>query len=224
MKVLAIETATMLGGVAILSEEDGLIGELRVNVRIAHAERLMSAIQWLLNASQLSIKDISAFAVSIGPGSFTGLRIGLSTAKGFSYSTGKPLLPVLTLDAFARTLPFCTYLICPMLDARKDEVYTALYKWEDGLCKKIISEMAITPKEFLKEIKGETVFIGDGALIYKKLIMDTLKDNAVFAPPGKMLPSAGGAAEIAIEMLKNDINIDPLSLTPFYIRKSEAEI
>lgn len=224
MKVLALETATMLGGVAILSDEDGLIGELRVNVRIAHAERLMPAIQWLLTASRISIRDIDAFAVSIGPGSFTGLRIGLSTAKGLSYSTGKPLVPVPTLDAFARTLPFCTYLICPMLDARKNEVYTALYKWEGSLCKKIIPETLIMPAEFLREIKGAAVFIGDGAMSYKRLIIDTLHTDAIFPPSGKMLSSASAIAEIAIEKLRDGIDIDPITLTPFYIRKSEAEI
>jgi tRNA threonylcarbamoyladenosine biosynthesis protein TsaB len=223
MKILALETATMTGSIAIMEEEE-LIAEVRINIKVAHAERLMPSIDWLLKASHVSVEEIDAFAVSIGPGSFTGLRIGLSTAKGFSYATKKPLVPVPTLDAFARTLPFSPYYICPMLDARKKEVYTALYKWEDKLCKKIIPETAIKPEDFLKEIKGKILFAGDGAKIYKALIVDILKDRAVFAPRARMSPSASTVAEIAIEKLKQGISTDPVGLTPFYIRRSEAEI
>lgn len=226
MKVLALETSTIAGSIAI-ADAGELIGELRINVKVAHAERLMNSVNWLLNASRLSVKDIDAFAVSIGPGSFTGLRIGLSTAKGFSYATNKPLVSVPTLDAFARTLPFCSSLICPMLDARKNEVYTGLYKWEGGMCKKIISETAVNPADFLKDmenIKETIVFMGDGTKIYKKLITDILKNKAIFAPASKMSPSASSVAEIALEKLKQGLTADPVSLTPFYIRKSEAEV
>jgi len=108
MKILALETATIAGSVAIIDDNKGLIGEVRVDVKAAHSERLMPSVEWLLNASGLSINDIDAFAVSIGPGSFTGLRIGLSTAKGLAFSTGKPLVPVKTLDAFASTLVYCS--------------------------------------------------------------------------------------------------------------------
>ncbi len=223
MKVLALETATMAGSIALVDDED-LIAEVKLNINVAHAERLMPSIDYLLNASHLSIKDIDAFAISIGPGSFTGLRIGLSTAKGFSYASKRPLVPVLTLDAFARTLPFCSHLICPMLDARKNEVYTGIYKWEGSQCKKIMPETAISPADLLKEIKDAAVFMGDGAKIYKKLIVDALGDNAIFAPLSKMSPSASSIAEIAIEKLRQGITTDPVSLTPFYIRKSEAEL
>ncbi|MBI4838219.1 MAG: tRNA (adenosine(37)-N6)-threonylcarbamoyltransferase complex dimerization subunit type 1 TsaB [Nitrospirae bacterium] len=223
MKILALETATMAGSAAIVQDEE-LIGEIRVNISTAHAERLMPSIEYLLKASRISIKDIDAFAVSIGPGSFTGLRIGLSTAKGFSYSTGKPIISVPTLDAFARTLPFCPHFICPMLDARKNEVYAGLYKWEIGICTKIVPETAINPADFLRQIKGPAVFIGEGARIYKKLIKDALGDAALFAPVSKMIPSASAVGEIALEKLKNGLIADPVSLTPFYLRKSEAEI
>lgn len=223
MKVLALETATIASSIAIVDDNEGLISEVKINVKVAHAERLMASVDWLLNASRVSIKDIDAFAISIGPGSFTGLRIGLSTAKGFSYATNKPIVPVPTLDAFARTLPFCSHFICPMLDARKNEVYTGRYKWKDNTLKKIIPETAIKPDDFLKEIKEPTVFLGEGAKIYKKLITDTLQTNAFFASVSKMSPSASSVAEIAIEKLKKGIFTDPVSLRPFYIRKSEAE-
>jgi len=224
MKVLALETATLAGSVAVVDDKAGLIGEVRVDVKVAHAERLMNSVDWLLESSGISINDIDAFAVSIGPGSFTGLRIGLSTAKGFSYSTGKTLVPVPTLDAFARALPFCPHYICPMLDARKNEVYTGLYKWEGKLCRKVIAETAVRPGDFLKEIKWPVVFMGEGAKINKKLITDTLGKDAFFAPASSMSPSASGVAGVAIEKLNEGIHTDPVSLRPFYIRKSEAEV
>ena len=223
MKVLALETATLAGSIAIVEDEE-LIGEVKVSINVAHAERLMSSVDWLLKASHVSIEEIDAFAVSIGPGSFTGLRIGLSTAKGFSYAAGKPIVPVPTLDAFARTLSFCRHFICPMLDARKNEVYTGLYKWEGDICRQIISATAINPAIFLKEMNGTVVFMGEGAKIYNELITASLKDKAVFAPASKMSPSASSVAEIAIEKVKQGIFTDPVSLTPFYIRKSEAEL
>jgi tRNA threonylcarbamoyladenosine biosynthesis protein TsaB len=224
MKILAIETATIAGSIAILDDSAGLVGEVRVDVRIVHAERLMPSVEWLLKASEISIHQIDAFAVSIGPGSFTGLRIGLSTVKGFSYATGKPIVSVPTLDAFARTLPYCSYMICPMFDARKNDVYAALYKWDGDDCRKILQETAISPTALLGQIQERTVFMGDGAILYRKIISETLRDNAVFAPASRMSPSASAVAEIGAEKLKQGIVADTVALTPFYIRRSEAEV
>lgn len=223
MKVLALETATMAGSIAII-EDNELIGEARININVAHAERLMSTVDWLLKASRLTVQDIDAFAVSIGPGSFTGLRIGLSTAKGFSYAAAKPLVPVPTLDAFARTLPFCAHFICPMLDARRNEVYAGLYKWESNICSKIVPETAVNPADFIRNFHSPTVFLGEGAKVYMKLIAGALKDNARFAPASQMTPSASTVATIAIEKLKKGIVTDPVGLAPFYLRRSEAEL
>jgi tRNA threonylcarbamoyladenosine biosynthesis protein TsaB len=224
MKILALETATLAGSIAIVDDEEGLIGEAAVNVKLAHSERLMPSIEWLLNASGISIKDIDAFALSIGPGSFTGLRIGLSTVKGFAFASGKSVVPVPTLDAFARTMPFCRHTVCPMLDARKKEVYAGLYRWDSNGCTKIMPETAIAPEDLLKKIEEPVVFMGEGAVIYKDMITESLKTKALFAPSSKMSPSAATVAEIAIEQINQGITTDPVSLAPYYIRKSEAEI
>lgn len=224
MKVLALETATLAGSIAIVDDVEGLIGEVKVSVKIAHSERLLPSIEWLLKASGIPIKEIDVFAVSIGPGSFTGLRIGLSTVKGFAFATGRPVVPVRTLDAFARTMPFCRHLICPMLDARKNEVYAAFYRWDDDVCTKVLPEVSIKPDELLKDTEGPVVFMGEGARIYKNVISGILEARAIFAPPAQMSPSASTVAEIAIEMVKQGVAVDPVSLTPYYIRKSEAEI
>ena len=224
MRILAIETATVAGSVAILDDEAGLIGEIRTDIRIVHAERLMPSIEWLLRSSRTSIEDIGAFAISIGPGSFTGLRIGLATAKGFAYATGKPLIPVPTLDAFARTLPFSSYTVCPMLDARKNEVYTALYKWEGPVINKVMLETAISPEALLNELKGPILFTGEGTVKYRGMITDKLKEDALFAPASKMTTAASTVAELALEEIRAGRETDPVALVPFYIRKSEAEL
>jgi len=224
MKVLALETATLAGSIAVVDDVEGMIGEVGVNVKIAHAERLMPAIEWLLNACNISIKEIDVFAISIGPGSFTGLRIGLTTVKGFAFATNKPVVPVPTLDAFALTMPFSRHLVCPMLDARKNEVYAALYKWENNSCTKIMPEISTKPEDLLEKISEPVIFTGDGSKIYKDLILDTLKSKAFFAPLSNMSPSASTVAEIAIQKTGQGSTADPVSLVPFYIRKSEAEI
>ena len=224
MKVLAIETATIAGSVAICDDTAGLIGEVKINVRIAHAERLMPSIIWLLESSRISIEEIDAFAISIGPGSFTGLRIGLSTVKGFAYATKKPVVAVPTLDAFARTVPFSAYQICPLLDARKDEVFAGLYKWNEQNIIKIMPERAVRPVDLLKEISEKTVFIGDGIIRYGDLMKEICGVRAIFPPLSIMSPSAATVGEVAFEKIKQGDLADPVSLTPFYIRKSEAEL
>lgn len=224
MKILALETATTTGSIAIVDDNHGLIGEVSINIKIAHAERLMPAIKWLLDASHISVNEIDAFAISIGPGSFTGLRIGLSTAKGLSYAAKKPLVPVPTLDAFARTVPYCSHMICPMFDARKNEVYAAFYKWGKTGCETVMDVRAVKPEDLIREIREPVIFMGDGARLYKEQIIDTLGSNAFFVPESKMLPAASAVAEVALEKIKQGIITDPVALTPLYIRKSEAEV
>jgi tRNA threonylcarbamoyl adenosine modification protein YeaZ len=145
---------------------------------------------------------------SIGPGSLQP-EDRARTAKGFSYATGKPIVPVPTLDAFARTLPFCSYIICPILDARKNQVYAAFYKWNGSVCNKIMSETAISPADLLNKLSEPAVFMGDGVKSYGKLISDTLQDKAVFAPASRMSPSAATVGEIALEKLKQGLIADP---------------
>ena len=130
MKVLGIDTATMMGSIGLIDDE-GAIAEYSLNIRATHSERLMPAIDRLLKDSGIMPKDIDGFAVSIGPGSFTGLRIGLATVKGFAMGCNKPVAAVSTLEALAFNLAYAEYLICPILDARRNEVYAAMFK-SDG--------------------------------------------------------------------------------------------
>jgi tRNA threonylcarbamoyladenosine biosynthesis protein TsaB len=242
MKILAIETSTMLGGIAIADDTAGLIAEVRLNVKSTHSERLMTEINHVLQQSGLTSHDIDTFGVAIGPGSFTGLRIGLSTAKGFSYATGKPIVSVPTLEAFAWNFPYCRSPVCIMLDARKGEVYAALFQWtEDGfvrlvgevsarvekLVEKITSGIHPLPSaKTREEMSGEEriLFAGEGALLYRSKIEEMIGEKAVFAPLEKMVPSPANVASIGIQKaLKGEFS-EPVSLVPVYMRRSEAEI
>jgi tRNA threonylcarbamoyladenosine biosynthesis protein TsaB len=224
MKVLSIETSTMLGGVSIIDEQRGLITETRLNVKTTHSERLMAVIDRILAESRLSLDDIDAFAVAIGPGSFTGLRIGLSTAKGLSYATGKPIVTVPTLEAFARNFPYTRYPVCIMLDARKGEVYAGAFRWEKDRFERLIEDSSIKPDDLLRGLKGEIVFAGEGALLYRDKILEIMKDRALIAPPDKMVPSAANVAMIGLERALRGEYLNASEAAPFYIRKSEAEV
>ncbi len=230
MKVLAVETSTMLGGVAVIDDSAGLVAEVRLNVKSTHSERLMTEIDHVLKQSGLEISEIDVFAVSIGPGSFTGLRIGLSTVKGFSFATGKPIVAVPTLEALAWSLPYCRYPVCTLLDARKKEVYAALFLWEGKGFVRIIDEVSININKLLEKIgandtPGENVlFIGEGALLYKEIIKEAMREKAILPSPEKMVPSPANVASMGMQKALRGEFSEPVSLIPFYIRRSEAEI
>ncbi|MBM2839071.1 MAG: Peptidase glycoprotease, partial [Deltaproteobacteria bacterium] len=168
MPVIAIETATMVGSIAIV-DAARVISEVTLNARATHSERLMATIDRLLSDSGLSIDDMDGIAVSIGPGSFTGLRIGLSAAKGLSYALGKPILGIPTLDALALNMTFSNYLICPIQDARKGEVYTALYRPGAKSPEKMTDDIALNPDVLAGMINEKTIFLGDGVNRYREL-------------------------------------------------------
>lgn len=229
MKILAIDTSTMLGGIAIM-DESLLIAESRLNVRSTHSERLVTEIEHCLKQSGIKISDIDLFAVATGPGSFTGLRIGLSTVKGFSYATGKPIVSVPTLEALAWNFPYSKYPVCTMLDARKKEVYAALFRWEEGEnFIRLINETSAKPEEFARDALRIThddkfIFAGEGAALYRDKIIEVMGEKAIFASPEKTVPSPANVAVLGLKKAKAGEFSEPISLTPMYIRKSEAEV
>jgi tRNA threonylcarbamoyladenosine biosynthesis protein TsaB len=224
MKILSIETSTMLGGIAIMDEQAGLVAETKLNVKTTHSERLMTAVDNTLQQSELSLNDIDVFAVAIGPGSFTGLRIGLSTAKGLSYSTGKPLVTVPTLDAFAWNFSYSMHPVCLMLDARRSEVYAAVYRWEENGFRTVLEAISVRPEKLLDKLEGKILFAGEGALLYKERIAGIMKDRAVFAGADKMIPSPANVAVLGLERAVRDEYAPAAETVPLYIRKSEAEV
>src|SRR5262245_4578017 len=144
MRVLAVETSTLAGGAALL--DGGLVvGEYTLDVSLTHSERLMGAVDRLLSDAGWTVRDLEGLAVSVGPGSFTGLRIGLSTVKGLALALTIPIAAVPTLDALATLLPFAALPVCPVLDARKREVYASLYRWNGTGMRREWDYLAMAP-------------------------------------------------------------------------------
>jgi tRNA threonylcarbamoyladenosine biosynthesis protein TsaB len=224
MKILSIETSTMLGGVAIIDETAGLVAETRLNVRTTHSERLMTAVHNALTQSEMELGDIDAFAVAGGPGSFTGLRIGLSTVKGLSYATGKPVVAIPTLDAFAWNFPYSTLPLCLMLDARRSEVYAAVYRWEENSFRTVVPCVSVKPEALLEKLEGKVLFAGEGVQLYREKIAGMMRQRAVIAPIDKMVPSPANVAMLGLaKALRREYAVISEAV-PLYVRKSEAEL
>lgn len=227
MRLLAVETSTLTGAVALLDGRT-VVAESRLNVAVTHGERLLAAVDALLGAARWELGDVEALAVAVGPGSFTGLRIGVSTMKGLAFATGKPLVGVPTLDALAWTLPFAAHPVCPILDAKKDEVYTALYRTAEGRLERLSPYRAIAPaalaEELVREPGGPVIFLGDGVTPYADVLVRILGPSACLAPPACRLPSAATLGELAQQALERGEVADAATLVPFYVRRSEAEL
>lgn len=221
--VLGVETSSLDCGVA-LARAGRVVGELLLSTEEPTSERLVHLIDFLLRQSGLAVLDLSAFAVSIGPGSFTGLRVGLSTVKGLCHSTSKPLLTVPTLDALAFAVPYARHTVCPMIDARRGEVYTALYRTASGVLEKLSSYLALEPSKLLASIREETLFLGDGADNYREQIVGTLGEKAHFLALNPRTARAGAVALIGASKLERGETEEPDLVEPLYLRPSQAEL
>ena len=220
MRILGIETSTMTGSVALMDEER-LIAEYTLNLRETHTSRLMPTIDRVLKDASFTIKDLDGIAVSLGPGSFTGLRIGIATAKGLAQGLDISVVGIPTLDGLAFQLFNCKDLVSPILDARKGEVYSTLYK--NG--KRLSEYMACKPDRLLEKLRSRIqdpgsriVFLGDGVEVYGDLIKRRLGRKAVFAPKTRRLPSAASIAELGLKRLKRNKKSELLTLKPIYVR------
>jgi len=224
MRVLAIDTASNVATAAV-SSGGVILGERILNFKKTHSQKLMPMVSELLAELELRAADIDLFAAATGPGSFTGLRIGVATIKALAHATGKPVVGVSTLAGLAYNLPFCEHIIVPIMDARRNRVYTASYIWDEDGFKELsgaevitIEECAASCGEFL-----DTVFVGDGVPIYRELLTERLGDRAHFAPASAMLQRASSIAMIAEDMAERGETLHYNELVPFYINKSQAE-
>ncbi len=219
MNILAMDTSTLTATVAIMNDKK-LLGEFSVSNKLTHSTTIMPMTDSLLNIASLSLDDIDVFAVSVGPGSFTGLRIGMATVKTFAQALGKPIVGISSLDAIAGNFAHCDAVICAMTDARRNEVYNALYK--NG--KKICLDRAVHIDEVLKELSGQKViFAGDGAVFHRERINECSENEWSVAAPHLVLPKASSIAYAAyLRAAKGDFD-DVYTLNPVYLRKSQAE-
>ncbi len=216
MRLLAVETSTLAGGVALL-EGDRVRGEYVLDVTATHSERLLPAIDRLMADAGWAPADLQGLAVAIGPGSFTGLRIGLSAVKGLALALGIPVAAVPTLDAMAAGLPFAALPVCPVLDARKGEVYACRYRWEGDGMRREWEYLALPPEALAARLDGPTVLIGDGAAAVRS-------PHARPAPPHRRLPSPAAVGVLGLARLRAGQHVDPAALVPLYLRPSEAEL
>jgi tRNA threonylcarbamoyladenosine biosynthesis protein TsaB len=222
MKILALESATLAGGAALLDGER-LVGETTLSIALTHSERMMAVVDRLLSDCGWSPRDLEGLAVSIGPGSFTGLRVGVATMKGLALALDLPVAPVPTLDALAATLPFAAAPVCPLLDARKGEVYCSLYRWQGNAMARQWDYLALAPDVAAARLDGPVIVLGDGVVTCRPYLA-RLGDAVMEAPPARRLPSPGVVAQLGHALLSAGKGLDAEALVPLYLRPSEAEL
>ena len=218
MNILAIDTSALTATAAILSY-DTLLGEISTTTKLTHSQTIMPMIDELLKKVNLDISDIDLFACSEGPGSFTGLRIGIGTIKGLAYGLGKPVVGVSTLAALAHNIANTDLVISPIMDARRGQVYNALYKWNGVGLECIKEPRALAIEELCGELTEKTIFVGDGVKAHKDKISELLGEKAIFAPPQHQLQRAGSVAYATL----GKVPCDAAELTAIYLRKPQAE-
>jgi tRNA threonylcarbamoyladenosine biosynthesis protein TsaB len=216
MRVLAVETSTLSGGAALLDGER-VVGEYTLDVRVTHSERLMAAIAQLLSDAGWTARDLDGIAVTVGPGSFTGLRVGLSTVKGLALALAIPVAAVPTLDAMAAMLPYAALPVCPVLDARKREVYASLYRWDGLGMRRQWDYLAVAPDELARRLREPVIVVGDGAEA-----IDSAFARRVEPPRRGPAPAVVGALGRA--RLARGETVTVADLVPIYLRPSEAEL
>jgi len=224
MKVLAIDTTATVSSVAVVNENE-VMGEFTINYKKTHSETLMPMIENLLKTIEIDISDINFVACSSGPGSFTGLRIGGSTAKAIAHGLGVPLVPVPTLDSLAYNIFEEKKLIVPIMDARRSEVYSAIYLREGKKLKRIseyLAEDITTVFGWVKahDNNSEAIFLGDGVSVYKELLV---REGYSVPSINMMLQRGASVGALAIELIKQGKFVKYNELELIYIRKSQAE-
>ena len=220
MLVLAIDTATKIGSVALYNDKTGVIGEINLYVKVNHSNVIMDAVDSLFKLSGLTIKDVDRIAVTIGPGSFTGIRIGTAIAKGLAYSLKKPIVGVNELDVLAHMGENREDIIVPLIDARKERVYFSKYRYIDNILLREEEYKDGELREILDDLKGKKVtFIGDGATVNEKLINEILEKDYTIFSKANSIPRAGVAAQISLHLPEDNL----YTLEPLYVNKSQAE-
>ena len=225
MLILGLDTCSMSSSASLVSE-DRMIATFSVNHKKTHSERIMPQIEAMLKAADISIDDIDAFAASVGPGSFTGVRIGVATVKALAQAQKKPCIAVSALEGLATNVASFDGIIAPILDARRNQVYNALFESNGKNITRLCTDRALPLTELLDELKETNkniMFTGDGVPVFKDVIIDVLEDKAFFATLPLMFNQASSIAMIGLEKFKNGDTINYEKLVPEYVRLSQAE-
>ena len=225
MKILGIDTSSNASSVAVI-EDNKLICEYTVNTKTTHSQKLMPMIENMLSMSGINIKEIDAIAICIGPGSFTGLRIGMATAKAISHVNNLPIIGINSLEILAGNMDLCNKKICSILDAQRNQVYTGRYKFENGNIVEIQPVDVVEIENLLEEISkdsDEWILVGEAVYKYEDKIKEI--KNIDIPAPSHNVTKASSLCAIAIKKYNNNIDIhNCYDINPMYIRKSQAEV
>lgn len=224
MKILGLDTSTLMTTCGVM-EDDNLIGEFSLALDMSHSEGLVPMIKSVLDNLNLNINDMDGFAIAIGPGSFTGLRIGLATAKAFSHATNKPIVAVSSLQALALNV-VGHKVVVPMMDARRDRVFSAIYDLSQTDVKTLLKPNAIEVLDLIKilqENNEDVYLLGDGANKYKEVFKKELGHRARFLPGHLNLSRASSVCTLGRQRLLNGEYDNIYNLSPEYLRDSQAQ-
>ena len=213
----------MAGGVALI-ELNRVLCDLRVDAHPSHAPRLLSLIHQALALASVPLESIDLFAASQGPGSFTGLRIGLATLMGLGQALNRSVCGVDTLEALAMKVPFAASPVCPLLDARKGEVYGAIFRMTAQGPQRLTPNLVLSPEAFCGNITERTILLGPGVEVYRDIWQARLGERAIFAPAWLGMPCSVEVGALALTHATTEHGGQELGWTPTYVRPSEAEI
>lgn len=224
MKILAIDTSATAASAA-LCDENKIIGEFFINTKLTHSRTLMPMVESLLANTNVQTSDITAVAVNCGPGSFTGVRIGVAAAKGLAFADDLPCIEVSTLESLAYNMQFAKGIICTVMDARCSQVYNALFKCDGVKPERLCEDRALSIAELSEELKGydeRIILVGDGAeLCYNA--MKELLPNVELAPMTVRFQRASSTALIALEKFNNNEVLSAAEIMPMYLRLPQAQ-
>jgi universal bacterial protein YeaZ len=223
MKILAIDTSGLVASCAI-TENEKCLAEYTLNYKMTHSQTIMPMVNEIVKMTELDLKTLDYIACSEGPGSFTGLRIGAATAKGLAHGLNIDIIPVPTLSALAYNIFNTDKLICPIMDARRNQVYTGIFRWKHGVLETVLPEDARSIDDIIEiaELNGqETIFLGDGVPVYKEKLME----NTLFtlAPANCNLQRAASVAALAEVLARQGRTVNGSMFAPVYLRKPQAE-
>lgn len=224
MKVLGLDTSTMMATCAVL-DEGNLLGEYSLNQDMTHSENLVPMIKEILDNLNSEVSDIDLYGVSLGPGSFTGLRIGIATVKSLAHVFNKPIVGISTLEGLAFNLVHGGPIV-PMIDARRNRIYTGIYKWQKGRLINILKPSIMEMEELLELLDKDYNNImvnGNGALLYKEKIENSLKDKVRISPISLNSCRAASIAELALLNRHEENQYNYYNLVPDYLRESQAQ-
>ena len=225
MRILAIDSSGLVATVAIL-EKNSMLAEYTLNYKKTHSQTLLPMLDEIVKQLDFDLETIDAIAVAAGPGSFTGLRIGSATAKGLGLALDKPVIPVPTVDALAYNVWGVNDVVCPMMDARRNQVYTGLYEFTDEKMKILVPQEAVAIEEILEQINiigRPVIFLGDGVPVQEKTIQQTIKVPYRFAPAHMARQRAGALGALAFVYYENGKVEHAREHKPDYLRLSQAE-